>query len=191
MRELVPLLAEKGIAAESLAEAGFVEDPRESTIEAFDTFEQNALAKARWFSALAPGRAVLAEDSGLTVAALDGRPGVRSKRWANVALEAQALDDANNAALVAALEGVADRRACYVCVAVIVERDRTWSARGETRGTIGLAPHGANGFGYDPWFRSDELGVTFAEATLDEKASVSHRARAVRAVLDAYLRADG
>jgi XTP/dITP diphosphohydrolase len=191
MRELIPLFAERGIAAESLAEAGFVEDPREAAIEAFETFEENALAKAHWFAVLAPGRAVFAEDSGLAVAALDGRPGVHSKRWAGVALDGATVDTANNAALSAALDGVSDRRARYVCVAVIVERDRVWTARGETEGTIADVPHGANGFGYDPWFRSDELAMTFADASPAEKARVSHRARAVRAVLDAFSRADG
>ena len=191
MRELQPLLAEAGVTAESLADARLAEEPGEAAIECFDNFERNALAKARWFAARAGHRAVLAEDSGLEVTALGGRPGVRSKRWSGAALDGTALDAANNALLVASLRGVADRSARYVCVAVIVEGARVWTARGETLGSIVDAPRGANGFGYDPHFWSDDLRCTFGEATRDAKARVSHRARAVRTLLAAWMARGG
>lgn len=198
MRELVPLLAAAGVAAESLAGAGLAEDPREDDLEVFDSFEENALAKARWFAARAGGRPVLAEDSGLEVTALGGRPGVRSKRWSatrgdrpGATLVGAALDDANNAALVAALVGIADRSARYVCAAVIVDGGRVWTARGETTGTIVAAPSGVHGFGYDSHFWSDDLRCTFGDAPPGAKARVSHRARAMRAVVAAWLVAHG
>ena len=81
------------------------------------------------------------------------------------------------------LRGVADRRARYVCVAVCVCEREEWSAAGRVDGRITLTPRGNGGFGYDPWFESEELGVTFAEASVAEKARVSHRARAVVALL--------
>jgi len=182
--ELAPLAAAAGFDVRSLDDARIAVDPREDDLEAFDTFEENAQAKARWFAGRVPGTLVLADDSGLEVSALPGRLGVRSKRWAGHALEGQALDDANNAALVAALRDAADRGARYVCVAAVCDGERAWVARGETGGTILAAPRGTNGFGYDPYFRSDELGITFAEATREQKAAVSHRGRAVRAVLE-------
>lgn len=187
MRELVPLLAEAGVAAESLDDARIAEEPGEAGIECFDSFEQNALAKARWFAARAGHRAVFAEDSGLEVTALGGRPGVRSKRWSGTALQGTALDAANNATLVASLRGVADRSARYVCVAVIVHGARVWTAHGDTLGSIVDVSRGAHGFGYDPYFWSDDLRCTFGEATRDGKAQVSHRARAVRTLLATWM----
>ena len=183
IRELTALCAAEGFAVQTLDALGVAERADEDAIEIFDTFEENARAKARYFAALLPGRVILAEDSGLEVFALQGAPGVRSKRWAGSAKTGKALDDANNGALVHALRGVADRRARYVCVAVCVCDAEEWSAAGRVDGRITLAPRGNGGFGYDPWFESEELGVTFAEATIAEKARVSHRARAVVALL--------
>jgi XTP/dITP diphosphohydrolase len=185
LAELTPLVVAAGLEAVTLGALGIAEDPAEEEVEAFATFEENARAKARWFARRVGRRdvAVVAEDSGLEVAALGGTPGVRSKRWTGSALRGSALDAANNAALVRALSGEADRRARYVCVAVCVHGDAEWSARGETAGRILEAPRGSGGFGYDPYFLSDDLGVTFAEATREEKARVSHRGRAVRALL--------
>jgi XTP/dITP diphosphohydrolase len=193
----VPLLAEFGYRAISLDDAGIAERPEENDIECFDTFEENACAKARYFAERSGGRLVLADDSGLCVDSLGGAPGVLSKRWAGSRASGQALDDDNNAKLLAELgscDGAA-RGAAYVCVAAIahegsrsprdvhrVDRERSvhW-ARGETRGVIAREPQGSNGFGYDPYFVSDDLGKAFGIATREEKARVSHRARAVRA----------
>src|SRR3569833_1441886 len=107
LRELRPLLAAHGYAAIDLVEAGVPESPEEDRLEEFDTFEENALAKARYFHRNT-GLATIADDSGLVVSALDGRPGVLSRRWSG-----QVLDDENNRYLLAELDrvGSADRRA--------------------------------------------------------------------------------
>ncbi|HYV97183.1 MAG TPA: non-canonical purine NTP pyrophosphatase [Gemmatimonadaceae bacterium] len=183
LRELKPMFAAAGISVIDLAEAGVAESPDEDGIERFGTFEENALAKARYFHAKG-GLATIADDSGLEVAALGGAPGVRSKRWSGrTDLTGQALDDANNAALLAALAGKSDRRARYVCVAAFVSDGGELTARGVTDGTIVDAPAGAHGFGYDPYFVSRELGVTFGEATRVAKEAISHRGRAFRALI--------
>jgi XTP/dITP diphosphohydrolase len=185
LRELRPLFAERGLAVLDLHEAGIVEAPAEDELEAYETFEENALAKGRYFAALT-GLPVAADDSGISVTVLGGAPGVRSKRWGSRPdLSGQALDDENNRLLVSALERAADRTARYVCVAAYVEGSREVVRRGEVTGVIAREPRGANGFGYDPYFVSDELGKAFGEASLAEKATVSHRARAFRALLDA------
>jgi XTP/dITP diphosphohydrolase len=183
LRELRELFRGAGISVVDLEEAGIAPSEAEDDVESADTFEENALAKARYFARLTR-RAVVADDSGLEVASLGGRPGVRSKRWSGRSdLSGQALDDANNERLLEALTGVADRRARYVCVAAWVDGSREHSFRGTTSGVILDSPRGSHGFGYDPYFLSDELGVTFAEASVGEKESVSHRGRAFRALL--------
>lgn len=183
IRELRALCAEYGIAVETLDELGLAESPSEDGLEVFDTFEGNARAKARHFAAQLPGRWVLAEDSGLVVDALGGAPGVRSKRWTGSTASGAALDAENNAALLRALEGVRERRARYVCVAVLCRDATVRVAEGRVEGAITTVARGANGFGYDPYFESEELGCTFAEALAEAKGRVSHRGRAVREVL--------
>jgi len=186
LRELAPLFADAGIVVATLDEAGLEESPAEDALEAFATFEANALAKARYFRELAPTWTVIADDSGLEVAALGGAPGVRTKRFSGrIDLSGQALDDANNATLTRALEGVPDRRARYVCVAALVGDFGELTFRGETEGRILAAPRGAGGFGYDPLFLSDDLGVTFAEVGRTDKERVSHRGRAFAKVVRA------
>ncbi len=185
MRELAPLFAECGIRAVGLEEWGLPHDEAEDGIERFETFEENALAKARYFYEASGGIATVADDSGLCVVALHGAPGVRSRRWAGAGSGQGSEDAANNAKLMAELSGVTDRRASYVCAAAYAGLGRELVQRGEADGTITDAPRGANGFGYDPYFLSSDLGRTFGEATLAEKARVSHRARAFRALLAA------
>ena len=183
LRELSPLLAELGLEARTLGGAGIAEDPGEAAVEAFDSFEANALAKARHFH-LRSGLPTVADDSGLAVDALGGRPGVHSKRWCGRdGLVGPALDEANNAALLAALAGERDRRAHYVCVAAYVDGASELLVRGETHGVIARTPRGVGGFGYDPVFVSDELGCSFGEAPFEDKQRVSHRARAFRALI--------
>lgn len=183
------LLEEAGIVVEDLNEVGLAEDAAEDGLEIHDSFEENARAKARWFGARLPGRAVIADDSGLVVDALGGAPGVRSKRWAGSSATGAALDAANNAALLLAMRAhaaVDARRARYVCAVVCavvcVEGAHEWVARGACEGRILHEARGASGFGYDPFFWSDDLARTFGEATREEKASVSHRGRAMRAL---------
>jgi XTP/dITP diphosphohydrolase len=184
VRELAPLFAEAGFEVRTLDAAGIAAAPNEDAIEAFETFEENALAKARHFFALGHGVPVVADDSGLAIDVLGGRPGVHSKRWSGRAdLEGHALDTANNAYLVEALRGREDRTARYVCVAVWCDGTRELVARGEVQGRILEAPRGSGGFGYDPYFWSDVVQGTFAEVSREAKAEVSHRGRAVRALL--------
>lgn len=197
LRELRPLFAARGIGIIDLDDAGIPESPAEDALEAHDTFEANALAKARYFHRVS-GRPTLADDSGLVVDALDGMPGVLSKRWSGrLDLGGQALDDENNRLLVERLRAVVasgsescDRRARYVCAAAFVDGAREVVRRGEVAGTIVDEPRGAGGFGYDPHFVADELGRTFGEVTREEKERVSHRARAFRALIDALSGGD-
>lgn len=192
IRELRPLFADAGIAVVGLDEVGFPEHPDvEDDLERFDTFEENALAKARYFHSLS-GLATVSDDSGLEIAALGGRPGVRTKRWSGRSdLVGQTLDDANNATMLAALASVVDRRARYVCVAAFVDGPRELWRRGETTGVMSTESRGSDGFGYDPYFLSDELGVSFGEADRLSKERVSHRGRAFRALLSALSETRG
>lgn len=184
-RELRALLAPLGIDVVTPAALGLPPDPAEDDVERWPTFEENALAKARWFHQRV-GLPALADDSGLEVLALGGVPGVRSRRYSGRDdLTGSALDAANNAKLVAALAGVADRRARFVCAAALVDGERELVRRGVTTGRIVDEGRGDEGFGYDAHFLSDEIGRTFGEASIDEKERISHRGRAVRALLEA------
>ena len=185
--ELRALFATVAIEVVDLREAGVPEDPAaEDDIESFGTFEENALAKARFFCARLPGHTVVADDSGLSVDALDGAPGVRSKRWAGRSdLHGAALDAANNACLVAAMRGQTARGARFVCAAAWSDGRAEMMACGEVVGRIIDTPAGLGGFGYDPHVVVDELGMTLAEATVEEKQRVSHRARAFMSLLHA------
>ena len=194
LRELTPLLAANGIDAIDLVAAGIPESPDEDDLETAETFEANALAKARYFHALS-GQPTVADDSGLAVDALGGRPGVLSKRWSGrVDLTGRALDDENNRLLVEVLQRIEaraargdarDRRARYVCAAAYSDGKREQVCRGEVLGRIVDVARGTGGFGYDPYFLSDELGRTFGEVSRAEKERVSHRARAFRALVAA------
>jgi XTP/dITP diphosphohydrolase len=144
------------------------------------TFEENALIKAREAVART-GLPAVADDSGLTVAALNGMPGVLSARWAGAA----ASDPAN---LRLVLEQIADvpdprRAATFECAAVLVTPDGAEQVvRGSMSGTLLRAPRGSNGFGYDPIFVPDGETRTTAEMTAPEKDAISHRGRAFRAL---------
>jgi XTP/dITP diphosphohydrolase len=183
LAELRPLFAAAGFNVVDLAHVGIEEDDDEQDLEQFDTFEENALAKARYFYETSGGITTVADDSGLEVRALGGRPGVRSKRWSGRAdVSGRALDEANNAKLLHDLAPHADRSARYVCVAAYVGLGRELTARGECAGRIVAAARGTNGFGYDPYFESAETGRTFGEMTREEKEGLSHRGRAFRAL---------
>lgn len=144
------------------------------------TLEENALIKARAILALS-GIATLADDTGLMVDALKGAPGVYSARYAG-----EEHDDAKNRALLLKnLDGVKDRSAHFATVIALCYPDgKTLTASGRVNGEILLSERGTEGFGYDSLFFSTELGKTFAEATQAEKNSVSHRGRALRAMLE-------
>ncbi len=160
--------------------------------ETGDTFEDNAVEKAR-FVAQATGLTALADDSGLEVDALGGAPGVYSRRYSP-----EATDAANNAKLLAELEGLARdagargerpplRTARYRCVLAVVHGGTVRTVSGVCEGRIGWEPRGTGGFGYDPLFWPDEVpGRAMAELSPAEKDAVSHRGAAV-AQLDALL----
>lgn len=154
------------------------------------TFEENALIKARQ-AAEETGIAALADDSGLEVDALRGMPGVLSARWSG----RHGDDRANNALLLGQLGDVPDERrgAAFVsAVALVTPGGRTEVVRGTWPGRLIREPRGANGFGYDPLFvpaesDADGSGRTSAELAPEEKNALSHRARAMRAILPAVL----
>jgi len=171
-----------------LNEAGVPYDPVEEELEPYDSFEENARSKADHFHRKT-GLPTVADDSGLEVDALDGRPGVRSKRFAPVAgLSGLDMDLANNRHLLDEMRGVPDERrtARYVCVAVAVGASTRGvvTVRGEAPGRILDAPRGDAGFGYDPLFFDPELGRTFAEITQERKNARSHRGKAFRALAE-------
>ena len=186
LKELRPLFAAVGYPVTDLAEFQLEADEGEAEVESFDSFEANALAKARYFYEISGGVATVADDSGLEVPALGGAPGVRSRRFSTAG-----TDVANNAKLLEAMKDVSDRSARFVCAAAFVGLGSEMVRLGATHGVITGAPRGSGGFGYDPLFESVELGKTFGEATLEEKARVSHRARAFAALLAALQAAQG
>ncbi len=162
----------------TLAEAGVESDPAEDA----DSVLGNARIKAQAAQA-ASGMAVLADDSGLEVFALDGAPGVYSSRYAGE----DGNDAANNAKLLRELDGVSeeDRGARFVCTLIFLDANgREVVAEGEVPGKIAFSESGDEGFGYDPLFLPDEYGgsITFAEVPQDEKSAISHRGRALQAL---------
>lgn len=182
LRELEHLLA--GVVERLLSLGDFPDLPPVS--EDGTTFAENALKKAR-HAARQTGRVALADDSGLVVAALDGRPGVHSARFAGP----DADDARNNAKLLQELAEIpAERRqAAFHCVIALCQPDgvcRTFT--GELPGLILTAPRGEEGFGYDPLFLVPEYGKTLAELPLAVKNRISHRGRAL-AQLKAFLAA--
>jgi XTP/dITP diphosphohydrolase len=163
--------------------------------EAGNTFAENARDKATAvFAALGGVTAVLADDSGLEVAALEGLPGVRSARFAREG----ATDSENVDKLLRELDGRIDRTARFVCHLAFVMPETSCSACGHTifessgvlEGTIETAPRGGEGFGYDPVFRPQGSETTLSEMSPDEKNAISHRARAVKALV-AVLEQEG
>src|SRR5512142_1951491 len=176
LREFRRLLAPLGIEVFAQSELGIAEAD-----EPHATFVENALAKARHASAAARLPA-LADDSGLCVHALGGAPGVQSARYAGEPRS----DARNNAALIDALRGIADRRAHYYCVLVLLRHandPQPIIADGAWHGTVVDTPRGNGGFGYDPHFQDDTTGLTGAELPLARKNALSHRGKAMRRLL--------
>ena len=214
LREFQHMLAPLGIEVLTQAELGISECD-----EPHCTFIENALAKARHVS-LASGLPALADDSGICVAALGGAPGVHSARFAGdnrgcdtllakpadcgnsrKAAEQQfpefsreemrrQSDQRNNEKLLADMQGLADRRAHYYCVLVLVrsaDDPQPIIAEGEWHGEIALKEQGEGGFGYDPLFWLPELNKMSAELTRDEKHEISHRGRAMKVLLQRLM----
>ncbi|MFL6353535.1 MAG: RdgB/HAM1 family non-canonical purine NTP pyrophosphatase [Bryobacteraceae bacterium] len=140
------------------------------------SFEENATTKAEYYSRFIADL-VLADDSGLEVAALNGAPGIHSARYAGL----HANDAENNDLLLRRLENKDNRAARFVCAVALARAGSVCTTlRGTAEGEILMRPRGDEGFGYDPLFFYPPLGCTFAELTRDEKFAVSHRGRALR-----------
>lgn len=149
--------------------------------ETGSTFKENAILKAETYSRLT-GEMVLADDSGLEVEYLGGKPGVFSARFAGE----EATDEQNNALLLNMMQNVPPdkRKARFVCsIALAVPGKKTRTVEGICKGDIVTVPRGEHGFGYDPLFLSAEKGKTFAEMDPLTKSRISHRGRAMRKVL--------
>lgn len=160
----------------TLSDIGMISDPEEYG----NTFMENARIKAEAVSREIPGVAVLADDSGLIVDALDGEPGVRSARYSGE----DSSDMSNNDLLLHNLNGIPqeDRTARFVCALYFIDEEgSSIQVEGSVEGKIGFAPRGASGFGYDPLFLPDEFDgeLTFAEIPSEEKNRISHRSRAL------------
>jgi len=180
LREIGALLAPLAIEVVLQAELGIGEAE-----EPHLTFLENALAKARHAS-LASGLSALADDSGLCVDALGGEPGVHSAYYAGRDGSREERDARNNSKLLAALAGVAERRAHYYCVMVLVRRaddPEPVFAEGIWRGEVALEPRGTAGFGYDPLFWLPARRCTSAELDAQEKNRISHRGQALSKLL--------
>ena len=210
LREFQFLLQPLGIEVLTQAQLGIDEAE-----EPHHTFIENALAKARHVSRLS-GLPALADDSGICVSALDGAPGVLSARYAgdggcdtllakpadcgscrtvaphvletlDTLTERQKSDQKNNEKLLQVMQGVADRRAHYYCVLVLLRHaddPQPLIAEGEWQGEIALQPSGDGGFGYDPLFWLAEFGKTSAQLEREQKHAISHRGKALRVLLE-------
>lgn len=165
----------------SLADIGCHEDIPETA----DTLEGNALQKAR-FVHERYGMDVFADDTGLEVAALGGRPGVHTARYA---FPDRNDTEANTDKILGELEGVADRSARFRTVIALILGGREYLFEGVVEGEIATARRGTEGFGYDPVFVPEETGKTFAELGVEVKNQFSHRSRAVRKLVE-YLKND-
>lgn len=171
IREMRELLKDFPVLIKSLTDFGPMPEP----VEDGATFDDNAYKKALHY-AKRLGLPCLADDSGLVVDALDGRPGVYSARYAGPG----ATDQDNCKKLLGEMAGQANRSAHFVCVlslATPAGPALTWEGRCD--GLVLEEPHGDSGFGYDPVFFYPDFGKTFAEVSLAEKSSVSHRGRAL------------
>ena len=169
--EFRDLFKKPGIEIKTLDDFG----PIPPVIEDGTTFEENAVKKAQ-FTARVLGVPAIADDSGLTVRALRGAPGVFSARYAGE----NADDESNNRKLLAEMEGVEERTAAFVCVlAIAVPRGPALIYEGTCEGLIAETPRGDQGFGYDPLFYYPPFQKTFAQLTRKEKNDISHRGKAM------------
>jgi XTP/dITP diphosphohydrolase len=175
--ELRRILAAAGFAGELVGLDAFPHAP--DVPETGSTFADNALLKARAIAEYT-GLAAVADDSGLTVDALHGMPGVLSARWSGK----HGDDIANLDLVLGQLADVEQRGAAFVCAAALVDgaTSREWTVTGVLHGALTRAPRGVNGFGYDPIFVPAGLATTTAELSPEDKDAISHRGRAFRAL---------
>ena len=176
LKEIKEILGDRFDEIQSLREAGIEHE----TVEDGETFLDNARKKAREIAELS-GCCALADDSGICVDALGGAPGIYSARFSGE----HGDDEANNALLLEKLRGVKDRGAHFACVVVLAWPDgRELSAEGRLYGQIAYEPAGEGGFGYDPIFYLPDRGCTDAQLPPGEKNKISHRGKALRALLE-------
>lgn len=178
--EEIQRLLPEAYAVKSLSEIGFLGTIEEDA----PTIEGNSLLKARAISDFLKAKGkltpVIADDSGLEVFALDGRPGVHSARYAGPG----ATDETNNKKLLAELSRVTDRRARFVTVITLIAGNEPVFFEGEVKGTITYEARGGSGFGYDPLFIPQGYRSTFAELGAEVKNQVSHRSQAIKKLVD-------
>lgn len=177
LREIRHLLEPLGI--EVLPQSAFHVTEAE---EPYCTFVENALAKARHASKLS-GLPALADDSGICVDALNGKPGIYSARYAGEPKS----DERNNQKLAGMLRNQPDRKAHYYCIITLVRHandPQPIIADGAWHGEIILDPHGNGGFGYDPYFFLPDLGKTAAELPMEQKNRISHRGKALARLVE-------
>jgi XTP/dITP diphosphohydrolase len=175
-REMRQMMKGFDIEIKNLSDFG----PIPEVIEDGETFDDNAYKKAA-FTAKVLGYPAMADDSGLCVDALDGAPGVYSARYAG----GNATDADNVKKMLAALKNEKHRDASFKCViSIAVPTGAALTYEGECNGIITHTPQGENGFGYDPLFYYPEFDKTFAQLTIEEKAKVSHRGKALKQVID-------
>lgn len=183
VEEIREILAALGVRVLALTDVGASDLPEPEEDGA--TFAENARIKATQY-ARAIKRMVLADDSGLSVDALGGNPGVFSARWSGIGVTREERDKANNEKLLAelALTPAEDRTARFVCAMCLAAADGSVIAEtlGEFHGSIGASAQGMNGFGYDPLFVIDASGRTTAELSSSQKNDRSHRGAATRAM---------
>jgi len=178
LAEISALLKPYGVDAVGAASLGLIE-PNETG----SSFEENAEAKAK-VAARASSLPALADDSGLVVPALGGKPGIHSARWAGAAKDFAAAMNR----IERLLGGLKDRRAHFVAVLSLAWPDgRVESFRGEAHGKLVFPPRGSRGFGYDPIFLPDGMAETFGEMQPEAKHKISHRAKAFAAFAEAWL----
>lgn len=178
VREIDEILEGTGFEAISMKQAGFNPD----IVEDGTTFEENALKKAMAVHELS-GEYVMADDSGLCIDALDGAPGIYSARFCG---EDSTYEEKFRKIFDMLADVPEDKRtAQFVCAIAVVKPDGTsFTVRGECRGVLHEKPVGENGFGYDPIFYVPEFGMTTAQMDPEVKNSISHRGRALRAMVE-------
>lgn len=187
LREVTELLeASMSVPFEllSLKDIGFDGD----IVEDGSTFEENSMIKAKTvydFCHLP----VIADDSGICVDALGGAPGIHSARYAQVFADKNSPDDTNTELLLKNMAGKTDRKAQFICAVSFVSETLSFTVRGECHGEVINEKRGDGGFGYDPVFYMKEFQKTLSEVTEEEKNSVSHRGKAIRAAAEKISRA--
>lgn len=173
LKEMREILSELGIEVMSQREAGIASEPEEDGT----TFEENAIIKAK-AAMEASGLPAIADDSGIAVDALNGEPGIYSARYGDCGSDEERVEY-----LLKNMENEEHRAAKFVSsIAVAFPNGDVLTTLGECHGTLTYEPIGENGFGYDPVFYMEQFGCTLAQVTAEEKNSVSHRGRALRAM---------